>query len=153
MADTFVKGEDGAESYGCKVTWISHHPPELIIKEGWSEVERISLERYQSPNELRRLMESKGFKRTAEYEEKMRNKRDIEFTAGQDADIYYIDKATGERTHVGEATPDSPLQLGTHVGHVFEAQDGFGDPIATYTVTERQRQRVHIPAETPDSEF
>ena len=43
MADQFVKNEDGAESYGCTVNYIPHHPPELIIKANGREQERLRL--------------------------------------------------------------------------------------------------------------
>ena len=33
---------------------------------------------------------------------------------------------------------------------ILEVQDGFGDPIIMYTVSEKARQRVSIPAETPE---
>ena len=79
MADRWIKGEDGAQAYGCKITWIRHHSPELIVKDGWSEVERISLERMRSSQEIDRLMQSRGFKHTDSYREKLRSKRDVTF--------------------------------------------------------------------------
>ena len=59
MADRWIKGEDGAQAYGCKITWIRHHSPELIVKDGWSEVERISLERMRSAQEIDILRSSR----------------------------------------------------------------------------------------------
>ena len=75
----WIKGEDCAQAYGCKITWIRHHSPELIVKDGWSEVERISLERMRSSQEIDRLMQSRGFKHTDSYREKLRSKRDVTF--------------------------------------------------------------------------
>ena len=149
MADQFVKNEDGAESYGCTVNYIPHHPPELIIKANGREQERISLERFRNPNDIRRLMESKGFSQTDEYFKKQKDKRDVEFVAGQEADVYWLD-GDGGKHHSGIAEVGAPLVVSTYVGHNFEVQDGFGDPIIMYTVSEKARQRVSIPAETPE---
>ena len=90
MADRWIKGEDGAAAYGCKITWIRHHSPELIVKDGWSEVERISLERMRSAQEIDRLMQSRGFKHTDQYREKLRSKRDVTFESTDEIDIYYL---------------------------------------------------------------
>jgi len=90
VADRWIKGEDGAAAYGCKITWIRHHSPELIVKDGWSEVERISLERMRSAQEIDRLMQSRGFKHTDQYREKLRSKRDVTFEATDEIDIYYL---------------------------------------------------------------
>ena len=49
------------------------------MKDGWSEVERISLERMRSSQEIDRLMQSRGFKHTDSYREKLRSKRDVTF--------------------------------------------------------------------------
>ena len=144
-----MKDEDGAASYGCEVNFIPHHPPELIIKVGGREQERVSLERYNRPNDLRRLMESKGFKQTDDYFARQKNKRDVEFVAGQEADVYWLGDDGGKH-HSGIAEVGAPLMVSTYVGHNFEVQDGFGDPIIMYTVSEKARQRVSIPAETPE---
>jgi hypothetical protein len=90
VADRWIKGEDGAQAYGCKITWIRHHAPELIVKDGWSEVERISLERMRSAQEIDRLMQSRGFKHTDQYREKLRSKRDVTFESTDEIDIYYL---------------------------------------------------------------
>ena len=47
---------------------------------------------------------------------------------------------------MGTAKPGEPVEVDTHVGHRFEIQDGVGDVVQIYTVTQRDRQRVHIPA-------
>jgi len=112
-------------------------------------VERIPLSRVRSNTEIRRLMESKGFSQTDEYKQRTKDKRSVEFTAGQEADIYYV-QDDGSKTHVGTAEPGDGLSVDTHVGHKFEVQDGFGDVITVYTVTEKATQRMRIPAEGQD---
>ena len=62
---------------------------------------------------------------------------------------YYL-QSDGSKTHVGTAEPGDGLSVDTHVGHKFEVQDGFGDVITTYVVTEQGKQKVRIPAESPD---
>ena len=60
------------------------------MKDGWSEVERISLERMRSAQEIDRLMQSRGFKHTDQYREKLRSKRDVTFESTDEIDIYYL---------------------------------------------------------------
>ena len=144
MADRWIKGEDGAQAYGCKITWIRHHSPELIVKDGWSEVERISLERMRSAQEIDRLMQSRGFKHTDQYREKLRSKRDVTFEATDEVDIYYL-QADGSKEHVGTADRGDSVTVQTTVGHRFEIQDGFGDVVKVYTVVEGSlHQRVRV---------
>jgi hypothetical protein len=132
------------------VTFIPHHQPELIIREGRREVERIPLGNVDEPGEFVRLMEAKGFERTAEFEEEMENRRTIEFVAAQEADIYFVG-GEGEKNHIGTVTEDGPIAVEAHVGDVFEAIDGFGDTIKSFRVVRRNagRHRYFVPGETP----
>lgn len=119
----------------------------MIVKDGWSEVERVSLERMRSAPEIDRLMQSRGFKQTDAYKESIKSKRDLTFESPQDVDVYFV-QPDGSKEHVGSADRGAPLSLQTTVGHRFEVQDGFGDVVKVHVVGEGSlHQRVRIPAE------
>ena len=44
----------------------------------------------RSSQEIDRLMQSRGFKHTDAYREKLRSKRDVTFEATDEIDIYYL---------------------------------------------------------------
>ena len=154
VADAFVKEDDGARSWGCEVEFIPHHQPELIIREGRREVERVPLGQVGDPEEFVQAMESRGFERSDEYVEKMENRRFVEFVSGQDADVYFLDEE-GSRNHIGAADEGQSITIEASVGDVFVATDGFGDDIKSFRVMRKKqtRNRFYIPAETPDPDL
>ncbi|KAH8098690.1 hypothetical protein JL720_1650 [Aureococcus anophagefferens] len=93
-------------------------------------------------------MESKGFAQTDEYFKSRRT------SATSSSSRARRPTSTGSTATAASTTAASRrsarAMVSAHAGHNFEVQDGFGDPIIMYTVSEKARQRVSIPAETPE---
>ena len=102
----------------------------------------------RSAQEIDRLMQSRGFKHTDAYREKLRSKRDVTFESTDEIDIYYL-QPDGSKEHVGTADRGDSVTVQTTVGHRFEIQDGFGDVVKVYTVVEGSlHQRVRVTPST-----
>ena len=64
MCKAFIMDPGGVDEYdGVSVVILAGHNPDLVIREGKQETERIDLTAYASTEDLHRLMEKKGFQK------------------------------------------------------------------------------------------
>ena len=55
----FVKEAGGVDQYKATVKYISSHNPDLVLKDGDNELERIDLTKYKTQDELHKLFAEK----------------------------------------------------------------------------------------------